>query len=361
MFQLEQREAAAIARRRQLELERRSRIFNPKVRTIGVDLDGLNEQVEQRRFREQQEKTREEAFADAAIRHDRIAILLDERQREESRALDRSLAQYWARCQSASDRSQPPADVVADEGAVSGLRSFAGEDLEGGERRGLQKEQQRRWLLEQQEEKRRAQDERRNRDELYDAMRLEMDRRAMQLSLAEESCRRVILTATKDFNRAQAEEQEAKRRQEHEREEAASQAEIAALLEGGLLTEDPSQASSALSPLRVVPDRWKGMSGEQLHEIRLAQERQREEKKRLEEEKRRRDEEWERQSLQAARIGTLLEQEQQRSAKEQRRALDSTNMQLASEQNMHREFLEKEVYKNTPTEQFFAQFNTSSR
>uniref|UniRef100_S4R4J4 RIB43A domain with coiled-coils 1 n=1 Tax=Petromyzon marinus TaxID=7757 RepID=S4R4J4_PETMA len=170
MFQLEQREAAAIARRRRLESERRGRIFNPKVRTIGVDLDGLNEQVEQRRFREQQEKTREEAFADAAIRHDRIAILLDERQREESRALDRSLAQYWARCQSASDRSQPPAgvvggdsDVVADEGAVSGLRSFAGEDLEAGERRGLQKEQQRRWLLEQQEEKRRAQDERRNR------------------------------------------------------------------------------------------------------------------------------------------------------------------------------------------------------
>lgn len=55
-------------------------------------------------------------------------------------------------------------------------------------------------------------------------------------------------------------------------------AEISNLLRGDLLSENPQQAASSFGPHRVVPDRWKGMSQEQLEDIRLAQKQQIQEK-----------------------------------------------------------------------------------
>ena len=50
------------------------------------------------------------------------------------------------------------------------------------------------------------------------------------------------------------------------------------MLRGDLLLENPQQAASSFGPHRVVPDRWKGMSQEQLEEIRLVQKQQVQEK-----------------------------------------------------------------------------------
>lgn len=55
--------------------------------------------------------------------------------------------------------------------------------------------------------------------------------------------------------------------------------EIANALFSDLLTENPDQAISSFGPNRVVPDRWKGMSPEQIDQIRKEQARQVEEKK----------------------------------------------------------------------------------
>ena len=55
--------------------------------------------------------------------------------------------------------------------------------------------------------------------------------------------------------------------------------EIANAIFSDLLTENPDQAISAFGPNRIVPDRWKGMSNEQLEQIRKEQLRQIEEKK----------------------------------------------------------------------------------
>jgi trehalose-6-phosphate synthase len=56
------KEAAAIERRRNKELERQNRIFNAKVRTIGIDVQALKEQVHDRDLQEQREHQRHEAF-----------------------------------------------------------------------------------------------------------------------------------------------------------------------------------------------------------------------------------------------------------------------------------------------------------
>lgn len=55
--------------------------------------------------------------------------------------------------------------------------------------------------------------------------------------------------------------------------------EIANAIYSDMLTENPDQAISAFGPHRVVPDRWKGMSDEQLRKIRAEQLRQIEERK----------------------------------------------------------------------------------
>jgi protein gp37 len=52
---------------------------------------------------------------------------------------------------------------------------------------------------------------------------------------------------------------------------------MANMLYGDFLTENPAVAQSAFGSHRVVPDRWKGMTPEQIAEIRRVQELQREE------------------------------------------------------------------------------------
>ena len=55
--------------------------------------------------------------------------------------------------------------------------------------------------------------------------------------------------------------------------------EIANALFSDLLTENPDQAISSFGPNRVVPDRWKGMSAEQIEKIRKEQAKQVDEKR----------------------------------------------------------------------------------
>ena len=62
-------------------------------------------------------------------------------------------------------------------------------------------------------------------------------------------------------------------------EEDDNMTEIANAIFSDLLTENPDQAISALGPNRVVPDRWKGMSPEQIEAIRKKQLEQVEERK----------------------------------------------------------------------------------
>merc|ERR1719515_511497 len=87
---LDQKEQAAIERRRNQELARQSRIFNAKVRTIGVDVDAITQQAEDKKRREERERLRSEAFASDAVRADKIAVLLEQRQDHDRRMINQS-------------------------------------------------------------------------------------------------------------------------------------------------------------------------------------------------------------------------------------------------------------------------------
>lgn len=369
------KESAAIERRRNMEEQRKSRIFNAKTRTIGVDLQALEQQIKDKKQQEEYERKRADAFATDAVRNDKISQLLENRQQQDVFELNRALNEFRMLHQQPDSRREfdlydpdylkkdKPARVSDDDPrcGVSSIQKFEGEDLNSKARNKYQQEQLREWSLEQQREREQARLNQAQADRLYELKMRELDQRAMELQQAEEECRRNINVATTDYNNALARERNEKERLQKQQELDDNMTEIANHVFGDVLTENPAVAQSAFGPHRVITDRWKGMSPQQLEDIRKQQEKQRLEKERLEQEQRLRDLEHDRQRLANARAAMLLEREAERKREELNRRMADENRRLAQEQRSHKDFLDREVYTNPPTAAYFMQFNTSTR
>ncbi|KAL4227175.1 Protein Tax-1 [Mactra antiquata] len=369
------KESAAIERRRNMEEQRKSRIFNAKTRTIGVDLQALQQQINDKKQQEDYEKRRADAFATDSIRNDKISQLLEKRQQQDVFELNRALNEFRSLHQQPDSRREfdlydpdylkkdKPARVSDDDPrcGISSLQKFEGEDLNSKARNKYQQEQLREWSIEQKRERDQAKRNQDQADRLYELKMKELDLRAMELQKAEEDCRRNINVATADYNNALKREREEKDRLHKQQELDDNMTEIANHVFGDVLTENPAVAQSAFGPHRVITDRWKGMSPQQLEDIRQQQEKQRLEKERLAQEQKLRDIEHDRQRVANARAGMLLEREHDRKREELNRRMADENRRLAQEQTSHKEFLDKEVYTNPPTASYFMQFNTSTR
>jgi hypothetical protein len=154
---------ARIARKRQLEAERRSRIFNPKLRTLGVDIQGLGKQVFERQQSAKRERQESLAYGQWVLELDQKArleqSLTAEQCRQECKELDsfrlsaqrrelrrdfdlydpRGLAKTRPTRSSDNDPNVP----------VSSLQKFSGEDLEKEHRLRTQQNQMNVWVMEQ--------------------------------------------------------------------------------------------------------------------------------------------------------------------------------------------------------------------
>ncbi|XP_029896861.1 RIB43A-like with coiled-coils protein 2 isoform X1 [Aquila chrysaetos chrysaetos] len=374
-LQRDLQEAAALERRRQRELQRQSRIFNARVRTIGVDKDALDTQVKDRKIQEAAEKARNEELANEMKQNDKIMCMLEERQKNDIRNVNKAISEFQKNFQKPETRREfdlsDPQALKKDRPArlsdndprctISGLQKFMGEDLNYHQRMKFQKEQLREWSLQQQRDWKNALADQKFADDLYDKNRIELDQKTMEQQQKEEESRRAVCAATKDFNRTQAAELVERKRLEKCQKTKEDMDEISSLLQGDLLSENPEQAVSSFGRHRVITDRWKGMNRDQLMAIRYSQQQQVLEKLRLKEEERQRDAEWDRQSIQAARAHLVLERHQQRQNRERRQALDNINAELSQEQKSKNIYLKEEAYSNFPTGQYYAQFNTTSR
>ncbi|NXY86600.1 RIBC2 protein, partial [Alcedo cyanopectus] len=373
--QRELREAAALQRRRQREVERQRRIFNARLRTIGIDKDALDTQVKERKIQEAAEKARNEAFANEMKQNDRITCLLEEQQKNSIRNRNKDISEFQKNFQKPETRlefdlSDPqalkkdrPARVSDNDPqcTVSGLQKFMGEDLNYNQRMKLQKEQFREWSLQQQRDWKNALAAQKYTDELFDKRRIEIGQKMMEEQEKEDSNRRAACAATRDFNRNQASEVAERRKLEKRQKMKDDLEEISNLIQGDLLSENPEQAVSSFGPHRVVTDRWKGMTQDQLMAIRHSQQQQVLDKLKLKEEECRRDAEWDRQRTGAARAQLLLERHHERQSREHRQALDNINTALSQEQRSKNIYLKEEEYSNCPTEEYYMQFNTTSR
>uniref|UniRef100_A0A8C6YH05 RIB43A-like with coiled-coils protein 1 n=1 Tax=Naja naja TaxID=35670 RepID=A0A8C6YH05_NAJNA len=167
-IQADLREAAAVEARRNREKQRQSRIFNARYRTMGVDIEGLKRQVEERKLRENIEKQREEAFG--KVQCDKVAQMLEEEEHQRKKQLCQDLVEFRDREQQPSMRREwdihdpeavrkgHPARVSDHDPRCgpSSMQCFAGEDLNSVVRQKLQKEHNK-LALEEQRNKRNKQ------------------------------------------------------------------------------------------------------------------------------------------------------------------------------------------------------------
>ncbi|XP_041428088.1 RIB43A domain with coiled-coils 1 L homeolog isoform X3 [Xenopus laevis] len=369
------KEIAATERRRNQEQQRQSRIFNAKCRTIGVDVQTLDRQVQELKLKERAEKASDEAYDAESLLNDKIAQILEHRQEQLAQTLEKAVQDFRNQLQQPHTRREfdlyDPKALKKDQPArvgdedprcgLASLQKFTGEDLNEKERKKMQMDLTKKWFSEQLEERKRMQHQAKYADHLNDKKRVELDERALNLSSMEEECRKAINLATKNYNEALALEASEHKRLRNQQEQDDNFAEIFNHLTGDILTENPAAASSSYGPHRVIPDRWKGMSPEQLQAIRETQDQQCQEKQRLNEQDKQLETEWAHQRVLAARAAMTLEQQEMEMNKELRKRLDLYNQQLSKEQKAHLEYLEKEVYTNNPTAHYYTQFNTTSR
>ncbi|XP_019959205.2 RIB43A-like with coiled-coils protein 2 [Paralichthys olivaceus] len=329
---------ASLQRRRDREAERKERIFNDKLRTIGVDHEALDKQVKEKQKQEVAEKEKQKAYDAEVLHNSNVADILHHRQEKKKRAMQMDLVNYWQQHQ--QPRSQQMFDLNNTEDAPISPPVFEGEDLGFENRLKWQREQLREWLNQQQSEQAAERHRQRLEEQRDDRMRLEMDNRALQLQSQEMERRRAEAVATKEFNLAKTAE---KRQQERNDEDNRGVDVDPALGRWGVPGLCPG------TDLRAPP--------ETLEQVLQFQKIQIEEKKRIELERKREEELQHRNNLASARSALLIERQQAKINKQMRQQLQSTNIQMAE---THRQ-QKPDIERGRIDDSFFSYFNTCSR
>jgi len=367
---LDNRENAAIERRRNAEAARKSRIFDAKSRQIGVDVIALDAQVKERKECENDEKRAHDAFAATMVRNDVRGVLMQNSAEKDAKMREAELIQYRELEQQKEKRrewdlndpmilknSLPLGDT---EHGVSSLQSFVGEDNTHDNRIQLQKSQIRDWSLALQAERLQAKRDQNLTQHMDDLQRINLDQKAVDLELEQQKMKKEDLQNLKEYNQKLAEEQRLMKMANFHQEQGENMTEIRNQVLGDTLTENPEVARSAFGPHRVLPDRWKGMSDAEIAGIRQVQEKQRADNLARKEAELKSVMEYDSQEKALAKAGVLFGRDQERRQRESRRQLDLENSELAKQQTAQKQRLDS-IYTNVPSENYYSQFNTSTR
>ncbi|XP_077369134.1 RIB43A-like with coiled-coils protein 1 [Festucalex cinctus] len=371
-FPVDQSIETAEERRQAAEAARKARIFNTRLRVMGLDLDALNKQTQEKKHREEMERERDKAFDRLRRKHDEVLLQRDIEERKVREALHAGLTQYWNIQQRVEDsrdadlkcglREAFRITVPEAELGPSSMQIFQGEDIGWAQQKREQMKQTERDLLAQRVQQERRCLEDKHREMLEEEELLQQDLSWRQRHNAEEEGRKAARVALDHYNQALATEQAESLKEEHRREERENLAEKWHTLTSAMMTEGWHSAMNQLQEKKPAgTDSWKGMSPEQLSAIYREREAQCIERQRCRDFEKNQDAAWDSQLLKAS--GEAREEE--RRASELRRAkrmqADQFNMQLAKEQQAHQQYLDKELYTNKPAREYFRQFNTSSR
>ncbi|XP_035012539.2 RIB43A-like with coiled-coils protein 2 [Hippoglossus stenolepis] len=319
---------ANLQRRRDGEAERRERIFNDKLRIIGVDKEALDMQVEEKKKLKEAEEEKQKAHDAETLHNSKAACILQQKEEKNKRAMQMELVNY--RQQHQQPRSQQEFDLNdTDHRRKPGVMPpvFVGEDPEIKNRLRRQKEQFRQWSNQQQSERAAERHQQTLEKLLYDQKRVEMDNRALQLQTLEMERSRAEAVATKEFNLAKIEE---KRRQQS--------------YDGDNRGVDINPALGRWGVPGLCPGYDLRPPPETLEQVLQFQRNQIEEKKRIELENKREEEQHDRVRLASARSALLLERKQVKLSKQMRRHVESSNFQLAEIQRQQSVTLRKHFF-----------------
>jgi hypothetical protein len=233
----DQIEQEAITRRRRLDLERKERIFNPKVRIMGVskidkvDLKALQEQIGIKKELSELEKKREVTlgkFINTRFKNrfnridhqtklnNEILQMMDEKVKMEKRSKLVEINQYRDQYQKINQRrdfdlydpmalrKDLPARISDDDPriGVSSIQRFEGEDLGVSNREALQKEQMRVWTEEQMYEKERVKQQAKAETEKYEKFQMSINAKMQALQDAVETAKKDQAKYDNEYNKA---------------------------------------------------------------------------------------------------------------------------------------------------------------
>ncbi|XP_011497805.1 PREDICTED: RIB43A-like with coiled-coils protein 2 [Ceratosolen solmsi marchali] len=366
--------AAAIEKKRQIEEQRKTRIFNPRVRRIGIDKEFLDMQVEEKKQQRDLERQKECSLDEALLRSSKLAIMLAKQQDEERRKVNKEIDTFRQTHQKPEYRrdfdlydpelvkkTKPLRETDNDGLGPASAQKFEGEDANLVCRRKEQKEQMLSWIMQQVQERRLAEKERLEAEREYQDALLSRDNRAMALETSERDCRRRLNEATAKFNRALAKEKEQRQRNLEAQDDEDKRAEIYNHVTGDFLTESKDQAESTRGPGRPLANRYKGMTLDELQFYRNEQTRQMEEIQRMRMEENKKNENWDKLMNGNARAAESYQRELDRKRAELNKQIAEENRQLAQQHKKHQDYLNRQVYKNKPSSEFYEQFNKSTR
>ncbi|XP_034391719.1 RIB43A-like with coiled-coils protein 2 isoform X2 [Cyclopterus lumpus] len=364
---------------RNREAERRGRIFNHKLRTIGVNKEALDMQVKEKEQREEAAREEQNAHDADVLRHSKAALLFHSREVKERRAMEKATVNHrhryqQPRCQWEFDPEDP------DRCGKPDLPGLVGEDPGSESRRQRQKEQLREWLVQQQSERAAERHQRKLEEQHDDQSSADMRNKALQLQGIEMEQRKAATIATKDYNLATIEE---KRCQQGDRTAPVNHpltgggAEPSPGMEGVPGSSRPSSDRSApleslqqISQFRKYQMEEKNVNEEHMmlkmhapfdhshtHTCSLGLSGLPVHLQRAELERKRDEEQHDRVRLDSSRTALLIERQQAKVNKQLRRQMDSTNVKMAETHKQQKPDIQKGCIDNS----FFSKFNTCSR
>lgn len=207
-----EKENAKIAAMRARNEARVGRFLNARQRTMGLDLDVIEAQQEERR--QMQERERQAAAAEFA-QQERIRMLLEERDAEE-RALRkdetrRRMAEWKQQVEDGSrkreaERRVTQAPIILEESGPSAVQVFRGEDPNREQRVAMQKAQMKQWVSDRNTEKERKEQAERDAAAQYHDYLMQVTDCRQMMEEEELAARKQLREETRDFNQRQAEE-----------------------------------------------------------------------------------------------------------------------------------------------------------
>ncbi|CAH2055881.1 unnamed protein product, partial [Iphiclides podalirius] len=370
----DRKEAQNRERRRQCELERRSRIFNARNRKIGVDVPFLERQREEKRAEVEEQRRKDLAFAQQMIKDSNLAVVLEAREREERRRIELEINEYRQRYQRPEDRREfdlndpevlkrqlPPRATDDQPVGMSSAQKFEGEDINYEERKKIMAAQKNAWLEQQVQERKAAEEERRKAEEAYMMAIKSRDARASELDKLERECRYRLGQANLRYNEALAAESKQLKQIMKEQEEADNTAEMYNNLTSDMLTENPDVAKSALGKNRAIGFMYKGMNQEELKKFYAGQKEQMAANKAKRDAEDKMEAEWQALSKSIQYEVARQDIQDRRLRRELAKQLMEENQLLAMQQKEKEKYFNEVVYNNMPTDEYYAQFNTTTR
>eukprot|EP00899_Mesostigma_viride_P026564 jgi/Mesvir1/7092/Mv09200-RA.1 len=356
--------------------ERRARVLDEKTRTIGVDVDALNAQIDEKQRIRDAEKAAEARYASEAILVDKTCRVLDTEHRTMRKQMLKEELDWNAStlAKSASreyDLNDPDAlkkslpartgDADIDHLGPSSMQVFAGEDLDSAMRRKLQVKEQATWVEQQRAEREAALAAEKAERELAAATARMQAAVGSDIAAQEAAIRAEIARKLLQENKEKAEAARQKKILDKAAEIQADEQEKMATLRSDMITENPGVGLSASNPMRLRPDHYKGMSPEQIEAVRREQAAQAEYARMKKELEKAEEAEYARQQDMIRKGGMLAQQEVDRIRREEAATLKETLKQQSAEKKERDTMMNTTVYTNVPQESFFQQFGKSHR